>query len=101
MTSTHSIDTFAEAASGTRTSHSTNMSHTIEYVVVKDEDAAGIVCAPTLPAIDSGNMVQDHVQSTAASTFQAAADYYRPHCKCARVTEAQIQDPVNRAMFAK
>ena len=101
MTSTHSIDTFAEATASTWTSHSTSKSHTIDYVAVKDEDATGIVCASALPAIDNGHMVRDHVPSAATFTFQAVADYYRPHCKRAKISKAQIQDPVNRVAFAK
>ena len=101
MTSTHSIDTFTEAIADTWTSHSTSKSLTIDHVAVKHEDATGVVCASILPAIDNGHMVQDHVPSAATFAFQAAADYYRQHYKRARVTRARIQDPVNRAVFAK
>ena len=63
----HSIGNFAEATAGIWISHSTNMSHTMYYVVVKEEDAAGIVCAAILPFVDDGHVVQDHVPS--ATTF--------------------------------
>ena len=101
MTSIHSICNFAEATAETRTSHSANMSHAIDYVAVKQEDAAGILCAATLPSVDNWHMVQEHVPSLATFIFQATADHHRPHCKRARVTEAQLQDPVNRTKLAK
>ena len=99
MTSTHSINMFAEATADTWTSNNTNFSHTIDYVAVKDEDAAGIVSAATVPSVDNGHMVQDHVLSAVTFTCQATADNFRPHCKRVRVTKARVEDSTDRENF--
>ena len=70
MASIRSIG-MAKAAADTRRSQSISLSQSIDYVAVRHEDAAGIVFAATLPSIDNGHMVQDHVPSAATFIFQA------------------------------
>ena len=56
--------------------------------------------AATLPGIDNGHMIQDHVPSASTLVSVAGLDHFRPHCRRARVTEAQVRNVDNRAAFS-
>ena len=100
LITTHSIHTFSNSTVDTWTSHDTGKKHTIDYVVTKDAQSANVVAASTLPTIDNGHMLQDHVPSAAAFLF-APLNFQAPTCVRVRVNKAQLRDPSNRATFSR
>ena len=101
LQSTHQVPIFQKAVSGTWTSpHSTHSMHTIDYVVTKEHDISCVKHASTLPSIDNGHMLQDHLPSAASFVFQAGPDHSRPRCDRIRITKQQILDPANRESFS-
>ena len=100
LITTNQMGAFTQATSNTWTSHSTNIKHTLDYVAVKTPDSPNVQCAATLPSVDNGHMLQDHVPNAATYAFKASAEHFQPNCIRARVTKAQVRDPENRAAFA-
>jgi len=71
LSSTHQVPRFTNSTSNTWTSPRTSCMHTIDYVVTKSADIVAAAHAATLPTIDNGHMLQDHVPSAAALFFQS------------------------------